>query len=343
MKFFAILFCVGFTHAFVVRRDADGVGYGAVSPATVSSPVCNSVPQKVCKDRSIETPRQVCHTEHDEIVDITVTEHCETTITTRCEQVSSQSRYTQALVGADSRVVSTGLVASPEVTVSQGASSGGVISGYSGISTGAISGYSAATSGALAGYGTANIGAVGGTGGFIGTGSNLGYSTGYGKRDADGYGHGAAGPVSTSAPVCSSVPVRTCNKVPVNTPRKVARTVCKTVVDVKIIKDCTDTVSTTCTQQSVQQSHSSNVVGAESKFGPAAVVANHGTVAVGSGYTGGAVVRGASQIIGGYAGGASVGPVIGGYTGEVTGSIGAATGFAGYAAGYTGGVVIGAV
>ena len=32
---------------------------------------------------------------------------------------------------------------------------------------------------------------------------------------------------------------------PVNTPRKVAKAVCKTVVDVKIIKDCSDTVSTT--------------------------------------------------------------------------------------------------
>ena len=73
-----------------------------------------------------------------------------------------------------------------------------------------------------------------------------------------------------SAPVCNIVPVRTCNKAPGNTPSKVANTVYKTVVDVKIIQDCSNTVRTTCTQQSVHQSHSS------------AVVANHGTVSVGS-------------------------------------------------------------
>merc|ERR1711964_403799 len=65
MKFFAIIAFIGYTQAFLVRReaapeadaDADaGYGYGAVSPAAVSAPVCNSVPEKVCKDRTIETP-----------------------------------------------------------------------------------------------------------------------------------------------------------------------------------------------------------------------------------------------------------------------------------------------
>merc|ERR1712106_249788 len=62
MRFFAILFCVASTQAFLVRReadaeaeaDADAYGYGAVSPAAVSAPVCSSVPGKVCKDRTIE-------------------------------------------------------------------------------------------------------------------------------------------------------------------------------------------------------------------------------------------------------------------------------------------------
>merc|ERR1719153_2092281 len=107
MKFFAIIAFVGYTQAFLVRReaapeadadadaDADaGYGYGAVSPAAVSAPVCNSVPEKVCKDRTIETPRKVCHTEHDEIV-----------ITTKCEQTSTQSRHSSAIVGQDSKVV----------------------------------------------------------------------------------------------------------------------------------------------------------------------------------------------------------------------------------------------
>merc|ERR1712234_67354 len=308
MKLVVILSLVGFSQSFVVRREAEaeadaggyGIGYGA-SPRAVSAPVCKSVPQKVCKDRTIETPRKVCHTEHDEIVDTTITEHCETTTTTKCEQTSSQTRHSSSVVGSDSKVVATGIVASPEVTVAQGASTHG----------GVISGYSAASAGAVAGYG----GTIGSTG-VVGTGASLGYGgVTYGKREADadagyyGYGTNGVSPVSTSAPVCRSVPVRTCNKVPVNTPRKVAKTVCKTVVDIKIIKDCTDTISTTCTQQSVQQSQSSAVVGSHSRDGPYAVVANHGTVATGSpvphvgGYTTGPVIGGATIGAGGIIGG----------------------------------------
>merc|ERR1712029_184308 len=127
MKFFAIIAFVGYTQAFLVRReaapeadaDADaGYGYGAVSPAAVSAPVCNSVPEKVCKDRTIETP---------------ITEHCEEVITTKCEQTSTQSRHSSAIVGQDS----TGVVASPEVTVAHGASVHGV-SGYGAVATGPV-------------------------------------------------------------------------------------------------------------------------------------------------------------------------------------------------------------
>merc|ERR1711974_397275 len=295
MKFFAIIAFVGYTQAFLVRReaapeadaDADaGYGYGAVSPAAVSAPVCNSVPEKVCKDRTIETPRKVCHTEHDEIVDTTITEHCEEVITTKCEQTSTQSRHSSAIVGQDSKVVATGVVASPEVTVARGASVHGV-SGYGAVATGPV--VSTVGAGAVVG------GVVGGV-----------VAAGYGKREAEAdadadAGYGYASPVATSAPLCDSVPVRTCNKVPVSTPRKIAKTVCKEVVDIKIIKDCTDTVSTTCTQQSVQQSHSSAVVGADTRVGPEAVVATHGTVAVGVAAApayGGA----AAPLVAGYAG-----------------------------------------
>merc|ERR1712243_445682 len=237
MKIFSIIAFVGYTQAFLVRREADakadadadaGYGYGAVAPAAVSAPVCNSVPEKVCKDRTIETPRKVCHTEHDEIVDTTITEHCEEVITTKCEQTSTQSRHSSAIVGQDSKVVATGVVASPEVTVAHGVPAHGV-SGYGAVATGPV-------------VSTVGAGAV--VGGVVG--------------GVAGVAH--ASPVATSAPLCNSVPVRTCNKVPVSTPRKIAKTVCKEVVDIKIIKDCTDTVSTTCTQQSVQQSHSSAVV-----------------------------------------------------------------------------------
>merc|ERR1711931_85041 len=328
MKFALILCFFGFSQAFVVRREAEadadadafGIGYGA-SPRAVSAPVCKSVPQKVCKDRTIETPRKVCHTEHDEIVDTTVTEHCQTTTTTKCEQTSSQTRHSSNIVGSDSKVVSTGVIASPEVTVAQGASTHG----------GVVSGYTAGTSGAAAGYGAGGAitssGAIGttrliGSTGVVSSGTSLGYG-GYGKREADadaeadagfyGYGSNGVSPVSTSAPICRSVPVRTCNKVPVNRPRKVAMTVCKTVTDIKVIKDCTDTVSTTCPQQSVQQSQYSAVVGSDSKVGPSAVV---------GGVTGGVVSGyGTGAIVGGYGtgtlGGALLSGVSGGYTSGV--------------------------
>merc|ERR1712180_499210 len=331
MKFISILCFIGLSQAFVVRRAAEaeadanafGIGYGA-SPRAVSSPVCKSVPQKVCKDRTIETPRKVCHTEHDEIVDTTVTEHCQTTTTTKCEQTSSQTRHSSNIVGSDSKVVSTGIIASPEVTVAQGASThGGVVSGYS-AGTGVASGYGAG--GAITSTGVVGTTGLIGSTGVVGSGTSLGYGgVTYGKREADadaeadagfyGYGSNGVSPVSTSAPICRSVPVRTCNKVPVNRPRKVAKTVCKTVTDIKVIKDRTDTVSTTCTQQSVQQSHSSAVVGSDSRVGPSAVVANHGTVSVGNaGVAGG---YGTGAVIGGYSSGSLLGAVSGGYTGGV--------------------------
>merc|ERR1711887_412696 len=331
MKFISILCFIGLSQAFVVRREAEpdadadafGIGYGA-SPRAVSAPVCKSVPQKVCKDRTIETPRKVCHTEHDEIVDTTVTEHCRTTTTTKCEQTSSQTRHSSNIVGSDSKVVSTGIIASPEVTVAQGASThGGVVSGYN-AGTGVASGYGAG--GAITSTGVVGTTGLIGSTGVVGSGTSLGYGgVTYGKREADadaeadagfyGYGSNGVSPVSTSAPICRSVPVRTCNKVPVNRPRKVAKTVCKTVTDIKVIKDCTDTVSTTCTQQSVQQSRSSAVVGSNSRVGPSAVVANHGTVSVGSaGVAGG---YGTGAVVGGYSSGALLGAVSGGYTGGV--------------------------
>merc|ERR1711931_408445 len=356
MKFISIICFFGFSQAFVVRREAEpdadadafGIGYGA-SPRAVSAPVCKSVPQKVCKDRTIETPRKVCHTEHDEIVDTTVTEHCQTTTTTKCEQTSSQTRHSSNIVGSDSKVVSTGVIASPEVTVAQGASThGGVVSGYTAGTTGVVSGYGAG--GAITSTGVIGTTGLIGSTGIVGSVASLGYGTSlgyggvsYGKRDADAeadaglYGYGANGvsPVSASSPICRSVPVRTCNKVPINQPRKVAKTVCKTVTDIKVIKDCTDTVSTTCTQQSVQQSQYSAVVGSDSKVGPSAIVANHGTVSVGSagvagGYGTGAIVSGygtgavasgygTGAIVSGIAGGAILGGVSGGYTSGVSG------------------------
>merc|ERR1711862_353367 len=309
------------------------MGVTGVSPKQVSQPVCNSVPQKVCKDRSVETPRKVCHTEHDEIVDTTIIEKCEERVTTKCEQTSSQFRATSAVIGQTSKVVAAGIVASGDVNVGVGPSvATGVVTGYGGYGAGGLIG----GAGGLIGAG----GVIGGAGSLsVGTGY-AGGLVGYTKRDADaGFTGGVAvantgvSPVSTSAPICRSVPVRHCDQVPVNRPRKVARTVCKTVVDIKIIKDCTDTVSTTCTQSSVQQSQSSAVVGTNSHDGPYAVVAEHGTVAVG-GATSGAVLG--AGVAGGVATAAGYG--VGGVIGNAGGVIGNAVGVIGNTAGVIGGV-----
>merc|ERR1712107_754002 len=70
---------------------------------------------------------------------------------------------------------------------------------------------------------------------------------------------------SAGYPVCNSVPEKTCERIPTSTPRKVARTVCDTVVDVTTIEDCTETVTKHCQHTSSSSSSSSKVVGSHSK------------------------------------------------------------------------------
>merc|ERR1712131_484831 len=122
MKLFSILFCVGLSQAFLVRREADAeakpeadadAGHYGYAQGAVSAPVCNSVPVKTCNPRNVETPRKECHQEYDEIVDTTITEHCEEVVTTTCEQVSTQVHKSSAIVGSDSKVVSTGVATAP--------------------------------------------------------------------------------------------------------------------------------------------------------------------------------------------------------------------------------------
>merc|ERR1719242_1718592 len=117
MKFLAILLFTGASQAFLVRREAEAdaeaePGYG-YSHGAVSAPVCHSVPVTTCNPRQVETPRQECHQEYDEIVDTTITEHCEEIITTTCHQTSTQTKHASAVVGQDSKVVATGVAAGP--------------------------------------------------------------------------------------------------------------------------------------------------------------------------------------------------------------------------------------
>merc|ERR1719260_359629 len=106
--------------------------------------------------------------------------------------------------------------------------------------------------------------------------------------DADAaYAHAYASPVATSAPVCTSVPVKQCNNVETPVPRTVVKKVCKEVIDIQIIEDCTETITTECTQTQTTQQHSSAVVGHDTKVGPSAVVATaHAAVPVVAGYAG---------------------------------------------------------
>jgi len=238
MKFFHILFSVGLVHSGIVRREADPGTYGSSS-----APICKSVPEKTCTPRNVEKPKKVCHDEYDEIVDTTIIEKCEEIITTKCEQVSTQARHSSGVVGHDSKVVATGVVASPERVVS-----------YGGISSGYGSSYGS--------YG----------------------SSSYGKREAEadakpkaeakaeGANYGYTSGIQKSAPICKSVPQKMCHKVPVDKSRKVKNVVCKTVVDIEIIEDCKEVVTTHCEQTSQKVSHHSSVVGHDTRVGPAAVV-----------------------------------------------------------------------
>ena len=91
MKFLAILLFAASPQAFLIRREAEAdpeaePGYG-YSQGAVSAPVCHSVPVTTCQPRQVETPRQECHQEYDEILDTTITEHCEEIITTTCHRM----------------------------------------------------------------------------------------------------------------------------------------------------------------------------------------------------------------------------------------------------------------
>merc|ERR1712215_372234 len=228
-------------------------------------------------------PRQVCHDEHDTIVDTTITEHCEEIITTKCEQTSTQSRHSSAVVGTDSKVVSTGVVASPEVTVAHGPVHGavaGVVAAAPAVATGVVAG------GVVAGYGAV--------------------------------AHGAVAPVAASAPVCTSVPVKQCNNVETPVPRTVVKKVCKEVIDIQIIEDCTETITTECTQTQTTQQHSSAVVGHDTKVGPSAVVATaHAAPAVAVHAAPAVAVAGVAAApavaVAGHA--VAAGPVVAGYAG----------------------------
>merc|ERR1711970_754648 len=239
MKVFPLIFIVGLTKAGLVRREADADPKAGVY-GSASQPICRSVPEKTCTPRNVEKPRKVCHDEYDKIVDTTITEHCEEIITTKCEQVS------------------TGVLASPERTVSYGRISSGIGASYGS--------YGGASYGS---YGKREAKAV---------------AEAEPKADAEGANYGYSAGHTKSAPVCTSVPQKMCKNVPIETPRKVKKTLCKTVVDIDIIEDCKEVITTHCVQTSQKVAHHSSVVGHDSRVGPIEVVGGSSYGAVSSGY-----------------------------------------------------------
>merc|ERR1712083_1199658 len=120
MKAFVIVCIIGLAQSGLVKRDAEPDPGYAYAQGAVSAPVCHSVPEKTCVPRQVETPRKVCHQEYDEILDTVITQHCEEVVTTTCQQVSQTAHHTSAIVGQDSKIVATGVVATPAVTVAHG-------------------------------------------------------------------------------------------------------------------------------------------------------------------------------------------------------------------------------
>merc|ERR1712055_95909 len=253
MKFLALLFFVGVAQCGLVKREAEAKAESKADAGhykSVSAPLCTSVPEKQCKQRELVTPKKVCHEEFDEIVDTTYTEHCTEVVTTECKQIAQHTSHSSAVVGQDSKVVATGVGATPERVVSHGPISH---TGYASYGSSLYKKREAEAEAEPKADPEADADAA-----------TYGYSSGHVK----------------SAPRCSSTPVKTCEQVPHETKRKVAKTLCKQVDDITYVEDCEVVTRTQCTQRSEHVETHSAVVGHDTRVGPSAVVATHhaGTV-----------------------------------------------------------------
>ena len=106
MKLLSALFCLTLTQGRQVARQAPPEASGAGDIA----PECSSVPEKVCSVREVENPREECQEEYDDILDTTITRHCQEILTTTCTQTTKTSDISSAVVGRDSKVVASGVL-----------------------------------------------------------------------------------------------------------------------------------------------------------------------------------------------------------------------------------------
>merc|ERR1712098_851941 len=280
MQLSVFLFYIGLTTAAIVKREAEAEaspeaeaeadpGYVRHGGYASTAPVCTLTPVKECVPRKVENPRKVCQTVVDIHEDTVVTQNCEEVVRTVCTQTSEKASHHSHIVDKSTRLVEAG--------VPKALPHPAPVHGHYGKREAEAEAEAEADPEADPYYG--NYG-------------RRGYG-GYGRYGRyGGYGHGYvvahAAPVKAvvAPPVCSSVPEKKCVDVPVSTPRKVARTVCDTVVDVTTIEDCHETVTKTCQQSHTKTSSHSAVVGHETEVVATAVPVATAAVHPGAAYHG---------------------------------------------------------
>ena len=197
-----------------------------------AEPVCTFTPVKTCKPRQVSTPRKVCQTVVDVYEDVVVTEKCREVVTTTCTQTTQTATHSSAVVDTSTNLVQAGV---PKPPVRRRREAEAEAEAKPEAEAEAEAHYGAVIGPALALVATHPV------------------VTTHEPVKSAGY------------PVCNSVPEKTCERIPTASPRKVARTVCDTVVDVTTIEDCTETVTKHCQHTSSSTSSSSKVVGSHSK------------------------------------------------------------------------------
>merc|ERR1719322_1407322 len=225
MKVLLYLVSASLCSGALVRREAEAEPvYGLDVNGDPSEPVCTLTPVKTCVPRQVETPRKFCQTVFDLYEDVVVREKCREVVTTTCTQTTQTATHTSAVVDTSTNLVQAG-VPKPPVRRRREAEA-------------EAEAEPEAEAEAEAHYG-AVIAPVAVVAPVV---------------------HAPEPVKSAGYPVCNSVPEKTCERIPTSTPRKVARTVCDTVVDVTTIEDCTETVTKHCQHTSSSSSSSSKVV-----------------------------------------------------------------------------------
>jgi len=252
MQLSVFLFYIGLTTAAIVKREAEAEASpeAEADPGGYLStaPVCKTSPVRKCVPRKVERPRKVCQTVVDHHEDTVVTETCEEILRTVCLTSEPVSQQSQ-VVDISTRLVEAGVPkAIPHLTPVHSIKRRGAE---------AEAKAEADPEAEAVGYKLVPVAAP-------------------------------AVPVKPvpTPPVCNSVPEKKCVDVPVSTPRKVARTVCDTVVDVTTIEDCHETVTKTCQQSHTKTSSHSAVVGHETKVVATAVPVATAAVHPGAAYHG---------------------------------------------------------